>query len=174
MSLSSPEIFRWCITLVAILSRNLEAQQELPTTRTDQQCRGAHLLMSANIDSGNNAFRFKLFFGKRKVLYSVCILYPVCIFYWPSRKRRASNKNMSKFCLFYSQNNKILWWPNMAETFQKFTRNAKVCGHLVLDCTRSSCADWLSRQAPITWALCFEQLNQIWHKLWWIELDQFK
>ena len=34
---ASPPVY----TLVAILSRNLEVQQELPPTPTDQQCRGA-------------------------------------------------------------------------------------------------------------------------------------
>ena len=41
-------------TLVAVLSRNLEAQRELPPTPTDQYRRGARLLMPANNDSGDN------------------------------------------------------------------------------------------------------------------------
>ena len=46
----------------------------------------------------------------------------------------------------------------MADTFEKFTRNAKVCGHLVLDCALRV-ADWLSRQTPIIWT--FEQFKPI-------------
>ena len=41
-------------TLVAVLSRNLEVQRELPPTPTDQYHRGARLLMPANNDSGGN------------------------------------------------------------------------------------------------------------------------
>ena len=55
----------------------------------------------------------------------------------------------------------------MADTFEKFTR--KVCGHLDLDCALRV-ADWLSREALTIWTLCFEQLNQIWHKVWEKEL----
>ena len=44
-------------------------------------------------------------------------------------KRRRSSENMWKVCLFYSQNNKIVWLSNVADTFWgKFTRCAKVCG----------------------------------------------
>ena len=42
---------------------------------------------------------------------------------------------MRKVCLFYSQNNKSVWLSNMAETFfEEFTRCAKVCGLIFLDC----------------------------------------
>ena len=58
MSLSSPESSGDALpsgdTLAAILSRNLEAQQELTPTPTDQYRRGACLLITANNDSEDN------------------------------------------------------------------------------------------------------------------------
>ena len=51
-----------------------------------------------------------------------------------STKRVSRSENMWKVCLFYSQNNKIVWLSNMADTFlEKFTRCAKVCGFPPLD-----------------------------------------
>ena len=44
-------------------------------------------------------------------------------------KCRSCSENMQKVCLFHSQNNKIVWLSNMADTFfEKFMRCAKVCG----------------------------------------------
>ena len=43
--------------------------------------------------------------------------------------RRSRCEKMRKVCLFFSQNNKIVWLSNMADTFlEKFTRCAKGCG----------------------------------------------
>ena len=62
-----------------------------------------------------------------------------------SKKRRARNKNMRTFCLFYDHNNKILWLSNMADTFLgKFTRCAKVCGLFS--------SSWLCFRMLIGWA----------------------
>ena len=47
-------------TLVAVLSRNLEAQRELPPTPTDQYHRAPTMIAEV-------MFRFKLFLGKHKV-----------------------------------------------------------------------------------------------------------
>ena len=47
-------------------------------------------------------------------------------------------------CLFYSQNNKIVWLSNMGDiVLEKFTRCAKVCGSFSWLCL--SDADWLGR-----------------------------
>ena len=66
MSLSSPESSGDASlpgdTLVAILSRNLEAQQQLSPTLTDQQRRGACLLITANMIA-EIMFRLKFFWG---------------------------------------------------------------------------------------------------------------
>ena len=44
-------------------------------------------------------------------------------------RRRWHRKGMQKVCLFYSQNNKIGWLPNMKDSsLKKLTRYAKVCG----------------------------------------------
>ena len=46
-------------------------------------------------------------------------------------------------CLFYSQNNKIVWLSNMADTsFEKFTRCAKVCGLSFLNCALRMLIGW--------------------------------
>ena len=66
-----------------------------------------------------------------------------------STKLKSSSENMRKVCLFYSQNNIIVWLSNMADTFlEKFTRYAKV--HGLFSWLHFSGADWLCRQM-ITW-----------------------
>ena len=61
---------------------------------------------------------------------------------------RSGSENMWEVCLFSSQDNKILWLSNMANTlFEKFLRCAKASGLSFLDC-----AFWVL----IGWA----------HKLW--------
>ena len=62
-----------------------------------------------------------------------------------STKRRSCSKSMRKVCLFYSQNNKIVWLANMTEN----TKCAKVCGLFSWLCFWD--ADWLGKQTPITW-----------------------
>ena len=63
-----------------------------------------------------------------------------------STKRRSRSENMWKVCLFYSQNNKIVWLSNMADTFlEKFTRCAKVCGLLFLDCAYRMLIGWAGK-----------------------------
>ena len=50
-----------------------------------------------------------------------------------SKKHRSRSENIWNVYLFYSQNNKIVWLPNMTETLiKKFARCAKVCGLLFL------------------------------------------
>ena len=50
---------------------------------------------------------------------------------------------MWKVCLFCSQNNKMVWLSNMADTFlEKCTRCAKVCGLLFLDCAFGMLIGW--------------------------------
>ena len=50
-----------------------------------------------------------------------------------STKRRSRSESMLTVCLFYNQNNKIVWLSNMADTFlEKFTSCAKVCGLFLL------------------------------------------
>ena len=66
-----------------------------------------------------------------------------------SKRRRSRSENMRKVCLLYGQNNKTVWKSNMADTFEKFTRCAKVSGLFYWLCF--SRADWLGRQTPITW-----------------------
>ena len=67
-----------------------------------------------------------------------------------STNRRSHSENMWKVCLFFSQNNKIVWLSNMADTFLRNLRCAQrfvgFCSWLCL-----SDADWLGRQTPITW-----------------------
>ena len=43
-----------------------------------------------------------------------------------SVEHRSCSKNMLNVCLFYGQNNKIVWLSNIAD--EEFTRCAKVCG----------------------------------------------
>ena len=67
-----------------------------------------------------------------------------------SKKCRSRSENIRKGCLFYSQNNKIVWISKIADKFiEKFTRCAKVCGIFSWMCFLR--ADWLGRQTPITW-----------------------
>ena len=67
-----------------------------------------------------------------------------------SMKRRSRSENMWKICLFYSQNNKIVWLSNMADTF--FLRNLggaqRNVGFFSWLCFTD--ADWLNRQIPDT------------------------
>ena len=63
------------------------------------------------------------------------------------------------------------------QTWPKHFRNSRGTQSLWASCSwlYSIFVCWLAeQQAPITWTLCFEQLNQIWHKLWGTELNQFK
>ena len=74
-----------------------------------------------------------------------------------STKHRSHSENMQKVCLFYSQNNKMLWLSNMADTFvEKFTRCAKACGLFLPG------SDWLGRQALITWLPSLSNLRHMW------------
>ena len=67
-----------------------------------------------------------------------------------STRRRSHSENMRKGCSFYSQNNKIVWLPNMEDTsLEKSTWCAKVCGLFSWLCFPG--ADWLGRQTAITW-----------------------
>ena len=62
-----------------------------------------------------------------------------------STKYRSRSENVRKVCLFYRQNNKIVWLSNMADTFfEKFARCAKVCGLFFL-IVLFEC--WLAEQA---------------------------
>ena len=62
-----------------------------------------------------------------------------------STKRRSRSESMRKVCLFYSQNNIMVWLSKMEDTFlEKCTRCAKVCGMFSWLCF--SGADWLGRQ----------------------------
>ena len=66
-----------------------------------------------------------------------------------STKRRSHSENTREVCLFYSQNNKLLWLSNMSDTFfEKCTRCAKVWG--LFSWLYFSDPDWLDRQPPIT------------------------
>ena len=52
-----------------------------------------------------------------------------------SAKHRSLSEDMWKVCLFYSQNNKIVWFSNMADTFWRNLRVAqRFVGFLFLDC----------------------------------------
>ena len=66
-----------------------------------------------------------------------------------STKRRSRSENMWKVCLFYSQNNKIVWLSNMADTFWRNSRGAQRFVGFSWSCF--SDADWLGWQTPITW-----------------------
>ena len=73
---------------------------------------------------------------KIKRLWSFACL--VCRDHVNSTKRRSHSKNLWKVCWFCSQNNKIVWLSNMADTFffERFTRCAMVFGlFFVLDAT---------------------------------------
>ena len=53
---------------------------------------------------------------------------------------------MLKIYLFYSQNNKIVWLSNMADTFlEKFIRCAKACGLYFLDCALRMLIGWTGK-----------------------------
>ena len=65
-----------------------------------------------------------------------------------STKRRPSSENMLKVCLFYSQNNKILWLSNMADKFVWEIHEVRR-GLWAWLCF--SGADWLGEQTLITW-----------------------
>ena len=63
-----------------------------------------------------------------------------------STKRRSCSENMWEVCLFYSQNNKIVWLLNMPDTcFEKFTRCAKLCGLFFLDCAFQLLIGWAGK-----------------------------
>ena len=52
-----------------------------------------------------------------------------------SAKHRSRSEDMWKVCLFYSQNNKIVWFSNMADTVWRNLRVAqRFVGFLFLDC----------------------------------------
>ena len=67
-----------------------------------------------------------------------------------SAKRRSSSENMWKVSLYYSQNNKIVWLSNMADTFLEIQEVRKGLWAFVSWLCFSG-ADWLVRQTPITW-----------------------
>ena len=68
-----------------------------------------------------------------------------------STEHRSKNENMRKFCLYYSQNNKIVWLSNMETHFlEKFTRCTKVCGLFILDCAFWASKLW-SHGYELTW-----------------------
>ena len=61
-------------------------------------------------------------------------------------KCRSHSENIRKVCLFYSQNNEIVWLSNMADTFfEKSTRCAKVCGLYFLDCAFRTLIGWAGK-----------------------------
>ena len=63
---------------------------------------------------------------KTKKAYDPLRAYCVCV---SCSVHLISIKNIRKFCLFYSHNNKIQWLSDMTDTFWgKFTRRGKVCG----------------------------------------------
>ena len=78
-----------------------------------------------------------------------------------STKRRSLSENMWKVCLLYSQNNKIVWLSNMADTrFGKFTRCAKVCGRFFPDCALRTLIGWAGFQSHgLFWLIQFKWLR---------------
>ena len=63
-----------------------------------------------------------------------------------STKRRSHSENMRKVCLSYSQNKKMVWLSNMADTSLKlFTWSAKVCGLFFLDCAFRVLIGWTGK-----------------------------
>ena len=63
-----------------------------------------------------------------------------------STKRRSRSENIWKVCLFFSQNNKIVWLSNVVDTFlEKLKRCAKVCGLFSLDCTFWMLIGWAGK-----------------------------
>ena len=71
--------------------------------------------------------------------------YTLCIEHVESKKCKSHSENMWKVCLFCSQNNKIVWLSNMADTFlEKFMRCAKDCGLFFLIVLFER---WLAEQA---------------------------
>ena len=51
-----------------------------------------------------------------------------------STKRRSRSENIWKVCLFYSQNNKIVWLSNMADIFGEFHEVRKGLWAIFLGC----------------------------------------
>ena len=67
-----------------------------------------------------------------------------------SMKHRSSSENTRKVCLFYSQSNKSVWLSNMADILLRNSRGAqRYVGFF--SWLYFPDADWLGRQAPITW-----------------------
>ena len=67
------------------------------------------------------------------------------------RKCRTRSENVWRVCLFYSQNNKIVWLSNMTDAFfEKFTRCAKVCGLFFLDCAFWMLIGWADKLCSYT------------------------
>ena len=91
--------------VVAILSRNLEVQQELPPTPQQTNNVVGHVYWCPPTMIVEIMFRFKLlFFGKHKVLYSVCILYLVCILYPVCSLQSAVCSLQSAVCSLHAVN----------------------------------------------------------------------
>ena len=84
-----------------------------------------------------------------------------------SRNADQAATTCERFILFYSQNNKIVWLSNMADTFlEKFTRCAKVCGLFFLivlfGCWLAEQTKLRSRESDlITIALIFLNWNHL-------------
>ena len=62
-------------------------------------------------------------------------------------KRRSSSDNMWKVCLVCSQNNKIVWLSNMADTFYEVRKGLWA---FFLDCAFRMLIGWTDK-APVTW-----------------------
>ena len=72
-------------------------------------------------------------------------------------KRQSRSENMRKVCLFCSEDNKVLWLSNMADTFlEKFTKAQRTVSFFSWLCFRD--VDWLGIQSPITWQPSSEQI----------------
>ena len=77
-----------------------------------------------------------------------------------STKHRSRSENKWKLCLFYSQTNQIVWLSNVADTFlEKFTRCAKVCGLLLLDCAFGMLIGW-ARKSRLHGIISYENLRK--------------
>ena len=63
-----------------------------------------------------------------------------------STKHRSCSESMQKVCLFYSQNNKIVWLSNVADIFGKMYEVRKGLWDFLI-----VLSDWLGRQTLITW-----------------------
>ena len=68
-----------------------------------------------------------------------------------STKGRLKNENMWKVCLFYSENKKILWVSNMADTFLFWEIHEGRQGYGLFSWMCFLGDNWLGRQTPITW-----------------------